>query len=80
MLKALLAMTRFISSNQPIQKVVHRLVDELKDLLGAARCSVLILDEDNQAVEYFNANDNNLEDSQNYDLLKQMLISIAENQ
>ena len=52
LLKALLAMTRFISSNQPIQKVVHRLVDELKDLLGAARCSVLILDEDNQELAF----------------------------
>ena len=41
---------------------------------------VVILDAENQAVEYFNANDNNLGNSQNYDLLKQTLITVAENQ
>lgn len=45
-------MTRFISSNQPIQKVVHHLVGELRDLLGAHRCSVLILDEDNHELAF----------------------------
>jgi diguanylate cyclase (GGDEF)-like protein len=45
-------MTRLIHSNCPIDQVVHSLVDEMKGLLGAARGSVLILDEDSQKLAF----------------------------
>ena len=41
---------------------------------------VVILDADNQVVEYFNANDNELSNEQNYNALKQALINAAETQ
>lgn len=52
LLEALLATTRLIAANHPLQEVVHRLADELNGLLGADRCSVLILDEENHQLAF----------------------------
>ena len=52
LLQALLATTRLIAANHPLQEVVHRLADELNGLLQADRCSVLILDEDNHELAF----------------------------
>ncbi len=52
LLEALLATTRLIAANHPLQEVVHRLADELNQLLSADRCSVLILDEENHQLAF----------------------------
>lgn len=52
LLEALLATTRLIAANHPLQEVVHRLADELNNLLNADRCSVLILDDQNQELAF----------------------------
>lgn len=52
LLKALLATTRLIAANHPLQEVVQRLADELKSLLNADRCSVLILDDQNHELAF----------------------------
>jgi diguanylate cyclase (GGDEF)-like protein len=52
LLEALLATTRLIAANHPLQEVVHRLADELNGLLNADRCSVLILDEEDRQLAF----------------------------
>lgn len=52
LLKALLATTRLIAANHPLEEIVQRLADELCELLSANRCSVLILDEDNHELAF----------------------------
>ncbi|MFN8611210.1 MAG: sensor domain-containing diguanylate cyclase [Vulcanimicrobiota bacterium] len=52
LLEALLATTRLIAANHPLQEVVHRLADELNSLLNADRCSVLILDEEDHQLAF----------------------------
>ncbi|MBS2039280.1 sensor domain-containing diguanylate cyclase [bacterium] len=52
LLEALLATTRLIAANHPLQEVVHRLADELNGLLNADRCSVLILDEEDHQLAF----------------------------
>jgi diguanylate cyclase (GGDEF)-like protein len=55
LLKALLATTQLIASNHSMQEVVQRLADELKGFLQANRCSVLILDEDNKELAFYDS-------------------------
>ncbi|MBN9415375.1 MAG: sensor domain-containing diguanylate cyclase [Candidatus Eremiobacteraeota bacterium] len=52
LLEALLATTRLIAANHPLQEVVHRLAEELNQVLNADRCSVLILDEENHQLAF----------------------------
>lgn len=52
LLQALLATTRLIAANYPMQEVVHRLADELNGLLKSDRCSVLILDDENNELAF----------------------------
>ncbi|MBT9586119.1 sensor domain-containing diguanylate cyclase [bacterium] len=52
LLQALLATTRLIAANHPLQEVVHRLADELKGLLHADRCSVLIVDDEKHELAF----------------------------
>lgn len=52
LLKALLATTRLIAANHPMQEIVARLAEELNTLLSADRCSVLILDDENHELAF----------------------------
>lgn len=58
-------MTKLIHSNCPIDEVVRNLVNEMKGLLDAARCSVLIVDEDSQKLAFHDSSGLNEWERQN---------------